>query len=87
VKLRAFAGPNTPWQPTETPVHQPRRRKEGPARRSGEMTRARVAAGRNTRNAAEHIDNQGKGDEPMRAELEQPIEALGERIDEMRAYL
>jgi hypothetical protein len=46
-----------------------------------------VAAGRNTRNAAEHIDNQGKGDEPMRAELEQPIEALGERIDEMRAYL
>ena len=57
------------------------------ARRSEETIPAHAAAARNTRSAVAPRSKSDKGDEYMRAELEQPIELLSERIDEMRTYL
>lgn len=50
------------------------------------MTHARAAVGRNTRNAVEQA-SRAEGVCLMRADLEQPIELLDARIEEMRAYL
>ena len=50
------------------------------------MIHARAAVERNTRSAAAQA-SRAEGVCLMRAELEQPIESLEARIEEMRAYL